>query len=152
MERTLEDVRAFVRADHGLATVSFARPDGSVHSSVVNGGVMDHPLTGRPTVAFVVRGHTVKLKHWRRDPKATIVFRSGWAWIGVEGSLTLIGPDDPVEGFDPAGVPQLLRDVFTAAGGTHEDWDEYDRVMAEERRAAALLAPNRIRGVGHPPG
>jgi hypothetical protein len=37
----------------------------------------------------------------------------------------------------------LLRDIFRSAGGTHEDWDTYDRVMAEERRAAVLVAPRR---------
>ena len=37
----------------------------------------------------------------------------------------------------------LLREIFTAAGGTHDDWDTYDRVMAEERRAAVLLTPER---------
>jgi hypothetical protein len=41
-------------------------------------------------------------------------------------------------------VPQLLRDVFAAAGGTHDDWDEYDRVMAAEGRTAVLVAPDRI--------
>jgi hypothetical protein len=38
----------------------------------------------------------------------------------------------------------LLRDVFTAAGGTHDDWPTYDRVMAEERRAAVMIAPERV--------
>jgi hypothetical protein len=27
--------------------------------------------------------------------------------------------------------------------GTHDDWDTYDRVMAEERRAAVLITPRR---------
>ena len=31
-----------------------------------------------------------------------------------------------------------------AAGGTHEDWVEFDRVMAEERRAAVLVGLDRI--------
>ena len=45
----------------------------------------------------------------------------------------------------PAGsVPQVLRDVFSAAGGTHDDWDEYDRVMAAERRLAVLVGPERV--------
>ena len=48
-------------------------------------------------------------------------------------------------------MPQLLRDVFTAAGGVHEDWDEYDRVMAAERRAAVFIHPTHsITGVGQP--
>jgi hypothetical protein len=34
--------------------------------------------------------------------------------------------------------------VFTAAGGTHDDWDEYDRVMAAEGRAVVLIAPTRV--------
>ena len=148
MSHTMEDVRRFVGADHGLSVVSFGRSDRSVHSTVVNAGVMDHPVTGEEVVALVVRGNTVKLHHWRDVPRATIVFRSGWFWVGVEGTTSIIGPDDPHQGFVPSGVPQLLRDVFTAAGGTHEDWDEYDRVMAAERRSAVFIHPTRITGVG----
>ena len=148
MTLSMEDVRRFVRADQGLAVVSFARPDGSVHSSLVNAGVMDHPVTGAESVALVVRGNTVKLRHWRHTPKATILFKSGWSWIGVEGATSIIGPDDDLDDVDPSRVPQLLRDVFTAAGGTHEDWDEYDRVMAAERRTAVFIEPTRITGSG----
>ena len=148
MTLSIDDVRRFVRADQGLAVVSFARPDGSVHSSLVNAGVMEHPVTGVESVALVVRGNTVKLRHWRHTPRATIVFKSGWSWIGAEGSTSIIGPDDDLDGFDPAGVPQLLRDVFTAAGGTHDDWDEYDLVMAAERRTAVFIEPARITGSG----
>ena len=38
----------------------------------------------------------------------------------------------------------LLRRVFVAAGGTHQDWDEFDRVMQAEERTAVLIAPERI--------
>ncbi len=144
----MDDVRRFVRADQGLAVVSFGRSDGSAHSSLVNAGVMDHPVTGVESVAMVVRGNTVKLRHWRHTPKATIVFKSGWSWIGAEGATTIIGPDDHLDGFDPSEVPQLLRDVFKAAGGTHDDWDEYDLVMATERRTAVFIEPARITGSG----
>ena len=44
----------------------------------------------------------------------------------------------------PRGFDSLLRQVFTAAGGTHDDWDSYDRIMAEERRAAVLVSVLRI--------
>lgn len=148
MTLSMDDVRRFVRTDQGLAVVSFARPDGSVHSSLVNAGVMEHPVDGVESVALVVRGNTVKLRHWRHTPRATILFKSGWSWIGVEGVTTIIGPDDDLDGFDPSRVPQLLRDVFTAAGGVHEDWDEYDRVMAAERRTAVFIEPARITGSG----
>ena len=62
----------------------------------------------------------------------------------MEGTAELIGPDDPAEGVDPEGLRLLLRDVFSAAGGTHDDWATYDRVMAEERRAAVLITPARV--------
>ena len=44
----------------------------------------------------------------------------------------------------PTQLRLLLREVFTAAGGTHDDWDEYDRVMAEQRRTVVLVAPSRV--------
>ena len=150
MGYTMEDVRRFVAADQGLAVVSFGRPDGSVHSSLVNAGVMSHPVTSDEVVALVVRGNSVKLRHWRRAPGATVVFRAGWSWVGVEGATTIIGPDDRFDGFDPSAVPRVLRDVFTAAGGSHDDWDEYDRVMAAEHRTAVFIHPSRITGVGRP--
>ena len=50
--------------------------------------------------------------------------------------------------FPPGDLPGLLRAVFRAAGGTHDDWDTYDRVMAEERRTAVLVDPARITSNG----
>jgi hypothetical protein len=47
-------------------------------------------------------------------------------------------------GIDANALRVLLRDVFTAAGGTHDDWARYDAVMAQEGRAAVLLAPERL--------
>jgi len=49
---------------------------------------------------------------------------------------------------DAEGLRVLLRDVFTAAGGTHDDWPTYDRVMAEERRAVVMIAPDRVYSSG----
>ena len=148
--RSMDEVREFAAADQGLAVVSFARRDGSVHSSVVNAGVMAHPLTGEETAALVTPGNTVKLRRLREHPQAALVFRSGWAWIGVAGGVSIIGPRDPAEGFHPADLPQLLREVFISAGGTHDDWDEYDRVMREESRTAVFIHPARITGTGRP--
>lgn len=143
---TIDDVRSFIGADHGLATVSVARRDGSVHSTVVNAGVLLHPVTGQHSLGLVARGSTVKLVHWRRDPRATLIVRAGWRWVGVEGPVMLFGPADPVDGLSADVLPGVLRDIFTAAGGTHDDWEEYDRVMAAEARTAVFITPDRIRG------
>ena len=131
-------------ADNWLAVVATARADGSVHASLVNAGLVEDPVTGRPVIGLVAGGGTRKLSHLRRSGRATVVFRSGWEWVAVEGPVRIVGPDDPVDGVRPEDVPGLLRAVFRGAGGSHEDWDEYDRVMAAERRAAVLVEPERI--------
>jgi PPOX class probable F420-dependent enzyme len=140
----LDDVRRLAAAEHGLAVIATARTDGSVQASVVNAGVLR--VDGRDVVAFVAQGRAVKLANLRRNPNVTVVFRAGWQWAAVEGRAAIIGPDDASATTPPDHVPALLREVFTAAGGTHDDWDEYDRVMADERRAAVLVTPTRIYG------
>ncbi len=139
---------AFVPLDHGLVVVSTSRPDGSIQSSVVNAGVLDHPVTGQPVVGLVAMGSSKRLTNLRARPRATVVIRAGWRWAAVEGPTELAGPDDPLDGVDREGLRVLLRNIFTAAGGTHDNWDEYDRVMAEERRVAVLVRPERTYGSG----
>ena len=142
----MTDVSAFaelVPLDHGLCVLSTVRGDGSVQSSVVNAGVLAHPRTGAQVVGLVAAGGSRKLQHLRADPRATIVARAGWQWATVEGGAEIIGPDDPHPDVDAEALRLLLRDIFTAAGGTHDDWDTYDRTMADERRAAVLLVPGR---------
>jgi PPOX class probable F420-dependent enzyme len=138
------DFAALVRRDRGLCVVSTLRAADTIQSTVVNAGVLDHPVLGGPVVGFTTRGTAAKLVNLRARPRATIVVRAGWEWVAVEGPTEIAGPDDPLPGFDPAGVPELLREVFRAAGGTHDDWPTYDRVMAEERRAAVLISPERV--------
>jgi hypothetical protein len=106
--------------------------------------VLPHPVTGESVVGMVVRGGTRKLANWRARPYANVVIRSGWQWAAAEGRVDLIGPDDPVPGFDADRLRLLLREIFTAAGGTHEDFDTYDRVMREERRTAVFVHPDRV--------
>lgn len=131
-----------VPGDHGLCVVSTSRADGFIQSSVVNAGVLDHPVTGRPVVGLVARGGTRKLANLRAKPRATLVVRVGWQWAAAEGPVDLAGPDDPLPGVDTDRLRLLLREIFTAAGGTHDDWAAYDHTMATEHRTAVLLTPH----------
>jgi PPOX class probable F420-dependent enzyme len=140
----LSPFRDLVALDHGLSVVVTLRADGTPHTSVVNAGVLPHPLTGADTVGFVAAGGSRKLAHLRADPAIAVVVRAGWRWIAAEGSAQLIGPDDPHPDIDAERLRVLLREIFTAAGGTHDDWATYDRVMRDERRAAVLVAPTRV--------
>jgi PPOX class probable F420-dependent enzyme len=140
----LNDVARLVAGDHGLSIVSTLRSDGTIQSSVVNAGVLKDPRSGEPVVGYVARGGTRKLANLRAAPQTTLVLRVGWEWAAVEGKARLIGPDDPSDGVDAERLRLLLREIFTAAGGTHDDFDTYDRVMREERRTAVLITPDRI--------
>ena len=81
----------------------------------------------------------MKLANLRVRPQVTVTFRNGWQWAAVEGRAELAGPDDPRPWLDAEGLRLLRRAVFTAAGGEHDDWAEYDRVMAGQRRAVVLI-------------
>ncbi|WP_328324976.1 TIGR03618 family F420-dependent PPOX class oxidoreductase [Kribbella sp. NBC_00382] len=142
---TLAEVVALASEDQGLAVVSTLRADQTIQSSLVNAGVLDHPETGSPVLAFVTYGK-VKLANLRVRPQLSVTFRKGWKWGTVEGRAQLAGPDDPQPWLDAESLRLLLRNIFIAAGGTHDDWDEYDRVMAEQHRTAVLITPERVYG------
>jgi PPOX class probable F420-dependent enzyme len=133
-----------VPLDHGLSIVVTRRADHTLHTTVVNAGVLPHPLTGAATVGFVSAGRARKLAHLRADPTSAIVVRAGWRWASVEGTAELIGHDDAHPDVDADRLGLLLREVFTAAGGTHHDWAAYDQTMLDERRTAVLVSPTRV--------
>ena len=83
-------------------------------------------------MGLVSVGSAARLTRIRRGSEVTIAVRRGWRWLSVTGAADIIRPDDRPEGVDADAVRTLLRDVFRAAGGIHEDFDEYDRVMSEE--------------------
>jgi hypothetical protein len=62
----------------------------------------------------------------------------------VRGPVELSGPDDPHPDLDEDTQRRLPRTVYEAAGGSHPDLSEYDRVMVDERRCAVLVHPERI--------
>ena len=144
---TLDEAWALTREDRGLTIVSTLRADGTIQSSMVNTGVLAHPATGDRLLAFVAIGaHLVKLANLRARPQITAAFRNAWRWAAVEGRAELAGPADPQPWLDAERLRLLLRDIYAAAGGTHDDWDTYDRVVAQEGRTAVLITPTRVYG------
>jgi PPOX class probable F420-dependent enzyme len=139
----LSPFEKLVPLDHGLSVVITRRADHTPHATVANAGVLPHPLTGIPVVAFVSPGSTRKVAHLRADPAIAVVIRAGWQWATVEGTAQVIGPDDPHPEVDDERLRLLLREIFSAAGGRHDDWATYDQVMRSERRAAVLVTPTR---------
>jgi PPOX class probable F420-dependent enzyme len=140
----LSDFTRLVALDHGLSVVVTLRADHTPQTSVVNAGVLAHPVTSAEVVGFVAAGRARKLDHLRADPTISVVVRAGWDWVAVDGRGSLIGPEDRSPDVDDERLRVLLREVFTAAGGTHDDWDTYDRVMRDEGRTAVLVQPTRV--------
>jgi Pyridoxamine 5'-phosphate oxidase len=121
-----------------MAVAAVARPDGRVHASLVKAGVLDDPVAGELSVGVVVAGGARKLELMRRAGRASATFTDGYRWVSVEGPVHLVGPDDPPE-VVATDVASTIRDVFKAAGGTHEDWAAFDATMATERRCAVFI-------------
>ena len=135
---TFEDVKRLAGTEQGLCVAAVTRSDGSVHASVVNAGPMAHPVGGHNVVALVVRADAVKLGRFVSVGRASLTFRRGWRWVGVEGQADIIGPDAPADGVD---LPELIREVFKAAGrlGRVRQGDGSRRPHRRLRRARANI-------------
>ena len=143
---SIEDVQRFLSQETGLATVSTTQKNGGILSSVVNCGVLAHPTTQELCVAFVSAGNAARLKHIERGSQVTVAIRREWKWVSVSGEADLFGPEQLQGNFDHEQLRVLLRDVFISAGGAHDDFEEYDKVMASEKRVAVCVSTRHIRG------
>ncbi|WP_067814175.1 TIGR03618 family F420-dependent PPOX class oxidoreductase [Nocardia inohanensis] len=142
----MADLKTFsdlVTLDYGLSVAVTVRGDGSPQATVVNAGVLPHPVTGVDSVGFVSPSATAKLANLRANPAIALTVRSGWQWTTVEGSAQLIGPDDAHPDVDAARQRLLIREIFAAAGVT-QDWDSYDQAMREKRGTVVFVTPHRI--------
>lgn len=77
----LDRARELAAREDGLAVFVTIRADGSAQASVVNAGVLNHPVTGEPVVGFVAQGEVRKLTNLRVRPSVTGCFDqagSGW--------------------------------------------------------------------------
>ena len=73
MELTTTDLAVLERLgerERWLVVLATTRPDTSIQMSVVNAGLIHHPLSGERVVGIVARGGTVKLRNLRLRPTA----------------------------------------------------------------------------------
>jgi hypothetical protein len=84
---TLKDFTDIGRREGFLAVVSTLRSDSTIQSSVVNAGVLAHPIDGSEVVGFVTYGKA-KLSNLRARPQLSVVVRSGWQWVRSKDSLS----------------------------------------------------------------
>ena len=112
----------FLRTHHN-GVLATRRSDGRPQLSPVTATVDE---AGR--VIISTRERSMKVKHLRRDPYASLVVLSDdfyGDWVQVEGPAEIISLPDALE---------LLVDYYRRAGGEHPDWAEYRQAMIDQQR------------------
>ena len=128
----------FLSANH-MAVFSTFRRNGAAQLSIVTSGLYGDG------VAFTTTANRAKHRNLTRDPRCTLlVSHHEWRpFLVLEGNATVLSQDNtPAEELRVA-----FREVFrSAAGKEHPDWDEYDRVMVEDRRVIVIVQPEHVYG------
>ena len=128
----------FLAANHNAVCTTFRR-NGAAQLSIVTSGVYGGGA------AFTTTADRAKHRNLARDPRCTLlVSHENWRpFLVLEGNATVLSQDNtPAEELRVA-----FRDVFRAAAGKdHPNWDEYDRVMVEDRRVIVIVTPEHVYG------
>jgi hypothetical protein len=56
--------------EHGLSVVATLRADQTIQATVVNCGVLDHPVRGVPVIGFTTRGNSRQTRQPEGPPAA----------------------------------------------------------------------------------
>ena len=133
-----ESVKKFVSENHRAVLTTFRRNGAAQMSIVTTGAYSDG-------AAFTTTEDRAKLSNLKRDPRCSLLVshESWWGYVVLEGRARVMSPDNT----DAEELRQALRDVYRAASGEeHPDWDEYDRAMVDDRRAAVVVVPEHVYG------
>ena len=133
-----ERVKKFVSENHRAVLTTFRRNGAAQMSIVTTGAYSDG-------AAFTTTEDRAKLANLKRDPRCSLLVshESWWGYVVLEGRARVMAPDNT----DAEELGQALRDVYRAASGEeHPDWDEYDRAMVDDRRAAVVVVPEHVYG------
>ena len=128
----------FLSENHNAVCTTFRR-NGAAQLSIVTSGLYGGGA------AFTTTADRAKHRNLARDPRCSLlVSHADWRpFLVLEGNATVLSQDNtPVEELRTA-----FRDVFRAAAGKdHPNWDEYDRVMVEDRRVIVIVTPEHVYG------
>jgi PPOX class probable F420-dependent enzyme len=127
----LEQARDFVRTHHRAVLATRTDHDGIQQSPVLVGVDAD----GRLLVSS--RETAYKTRNLRRDPWAQLcIVPDGFfgEWVYVEGEAEVVSLPEAME---------PLVEYYRGISGEHDDWDDYRRSMAAERRVLLRITPHR---------
>lgn len=128
----------FLTANH-MAVFSTFRRNGASQLSIVTSGLYGDG------VAFTTTANRAKHRNLTRDPRCSLlVSHHEWRpFLVLEGNATVLSQDNT----NAEDLRVAFREVFRAAAGKeHPDWEEYDRVMVEDRRVIVIVQPEHVYG------
>ena len=132
------NVEDFINANRQAVLTTF-RASGAAQMSVVTVGAYGGGA------GFTTTEDRAKLRNLARDPRCSLLVAApDWrSYVVLEGRARLLRRGHS----DDAELRDALRDIYRAASGSeHPDWDDYDRAMVADRRAAVVVVPEHIYG------
>ena len=142
---TLDDVMELAGREQFLAVVATLRDDSTIQSSLVNAGVLDHPVTGDQSVlAFVTYG-AAKLRNLRARPQVAVTFRSGWSWATVEGTSRTDRARRPESARSTPTLPAVAaRNLHCSGRSARRLGRVRQSTMVDQGRVAVFVDATRI--------
>src|SRR5262245_30426934 len=97
-------------------------------------------------VGISITENRMKFKNLLRDPRCSVLISHVDWWSGFlvfEGTAELTHSGNT----DPEALRLARRDIFSATTRRRSaDWEEYDRIAAEDKRVAMILRPTHVYG------
>ncbi len=137
----LSDAIAFARPRHQGVLVTRRRSGAPQLSNIV------YAMEPDGMARISVTDDRAKTRNLRRDPVSSLYVPGDdfWSYVVLDGTSSLSAvagaPDDET-------VEELVDLYRTVRGEEHPEWDEFRRVMVEERRVVARFRPTHAYGMG----
>lgn len=127
-------------SDHAKGVLLTIRSNGRPQASNIVYAVDDEGV-----VRVSVTDDRAKTANLRRDPRASLHVASDdfWQYVVLEADADLT----PVTTEPGDLASRELRQLYREVSGEHDDWDDYDRAMIDQRRLVVRLHPTRAYGM-----
>lgn len=136
----LDNAITYAKDRHQGVLVTRRRDGGPQMSNIV------YAMAPDGMARISVTDDRAKTKNLRRDPASTLYVPgdSFWSYVVFDGTASLTPPTEAPDDETAEELVALYREI---RGEDHPDWDEYRRVMVDERRLVVRFRPTHAYGM-----